>query len=741
MIQEMLPIFPADTTRINDHLAFCERNGTVYYFNGTMPIFSHPENDLASFRMFTSQLYVNGNCRQVEIVKAFGVSRISVKRSVKKYREQGPSSFFKKSVVRKPRVLTPGVIGEAQEMLAGGKTRRDVVEQLGVKRDTLVKAIRSGRIVETRKPDEKASVKSERSVQDSRAAMGMGCSRVLERVAAATGNLNEAPSVFEPSYDVPNGGVLCALPALLANGLLKNISNHFSLPKGFYSVVQIFLLLGFMSLSRVKNIERLRYVSPGEWGGLIGLDRIPEVKTLRSKLKTIAETGRVVEWSALLSTGWMESESDMAGVLYIDGHVRVYHGSKTKLPKRYVSRERLCLRGMTDYWVNDKTGRPFFVVSTPFTEGLIQNLEKDIVPRLLKDVPDQPDDGELEADPRLCRFVTVFDREGYSPGFFKRMWEQRIACQTYNKYPKDEWPDSEFAEYLIQMPHGNKVKMKLAERDIVLSNKFPAREIRKLTDSGHQVSVLSTDYKSDMTVVALHMFSRWSQENFFKYMIQHFDIDALVCHEKEKADETGKVVNPSHRTVEGQIKKLAGKLGRKKAEFGGIVLEGELKSGEVSEYESKKGELRQDIELLEEDLERLKKKRKKIPKHVTLGELPEEERFVRVSSKRKQLADTIKMVAYRGETAMALILREILERPGDARSLLRGIYATEADLIPNQSDKTLKVRLHHLANQMSDKAVQLLFENLNSTQTVYPGTDLKMIYELVSIPNPPSQEF
>ena len=114
--------------------------------------------------------------------------------------------------------------------------------------------------------------------------MGMGCTRVLDRVAAALGSLEAAPVEFEAAQDVPWGGVLWALPALLANGLLRHSPKYFHLPKGFYSVVNIFLLLAFMALARIKSAEGLRYCPPGEWGKLLGLDRLPEVRTLRQKL-------------------------------------------------------------------------------------------------------------------------------------------------------------------------------------------------------------------------------------------------------------------------------------------------------------------------------------------------------------------------------------------------------------------------------------------------------------------------
>ena len=103
--------------------------------------------------------------------------------------------------------------------------------------------------------------------------------------------------------------------------------------------------------------------------------------------------------------GWSRNQ-EAAGTLYVDGHVRVYHGSQTKLPRRFVSRERLCLRGMTDYWINDQQGLPFFVISTPFTTGLLDMLSNEIVPRLLKDVPPQHTDEGLDEGQVSCALYT-----------------------------------------------------------------------------------------------------------------------------------------------------------------------------------------------------------------------------------------------------------------------------------------------------------------------------------------------
>lgn len=566
--------------------------------------------------------------------------------------------------------------------------------------------------------------------------MGMGCTRAVERVLASLGKLSEAPSRFKANLDVAYGGVLWALPALLSNGLLRHTKPHFNLPNGFYSAVHIFLLLAYMALSRIRTNEQLRYSPAGEMGILLGLDRIPEVRTFRGKIKHLSQTGQVKEWAAVLSKEWMEAEPEAAGTLYVDGHVRVYHGSQTKLPMRYVSREKLCLRGMSDYWVNDQQGRPFFVISTPFTTGLLEMLRNEIVPRLLKEIPRQPTAQALEADQYLHRFTLVFDREGYSPAFFKEMWqEHRIACVTYHKYPKGDWPEEEFEDQTGRGPHGEEIRMKIAERGSYLGDKTKGlwvREVRKLSQSGHQTSVLSTEYKAESCALGIRMFARWCQENFFRYMMQHFNIDAIMCYDIERTDETKRVVNPAYRKIEAQIKSKAGKLGRKLREFAERTLSAVPPPEEIEQYERQKGELIEQIDLLKKDIAGLKETRQKTSKHIPLSDLPETDRFFQLASTRKQFVDTIKMIAYRSETAMAAILRESLVRSDDARSLLRDIYTTEADLLPNEEEGTLTVRLHHLTNRLSDQAARDLAKHLNNTDTIYPGTNLRLRYELVS---------
>lgn len=570
----------------------------------------------------------------------------------------------------------------------------------------------------------------------------MGCTRPLERVAAALGQLEVAPTCFVAAQDVSCGGVLWGLPALLSNGLLAHPDKYFKLPKGYYSLIHIFVLVGFMALARIKSLEGLRYCPPGEWGKLLGLDRIPEVRTMRAKLSLLAQGG-VQEWSAQLSQAWMEADPELAGRLYVDGHVRVYHGAQTPLPKRYVSRERLCLRGTTDYWVNDKEGKPFFVISRAPNEGLIAVLREQIVPRLLKEVPGQPRLEDLAAAKkgpgRLHRFSVIFDREGYSPLLFKEFLEQFIACYTYRKNPGEDWPQSEFSERTVQLPHGQESKMKLAERGVFLGGILWVREIRKLTQSGHQVAIVATDFITPMEGVAGHMFARWSQENFFKYTTEHFGIDRLLEYQTEPLSETVQVVNPAWRKLSSEIKQQAAKLARKRAQFGALSLEEQPEAGPVETYQQEKSQLQEEVQQMTKDLDGLKENRRQTAHHIPVEQLPEKEQFVQLTWAKKHLVDMIKMVAYRAETALSVILRPHLSNRDEARSLLREIFRTEADLIPDEKAGTLTVRLHHLANPVSDERARKLAEELTEAEVLFPGTNLRLIYELVSAQIPPNQ--
>ena len=564
--------------------------------------------------------------------------------------------------------------------------------------------------------------------------MGYATTRTDERVAAAMGLLASAPPRFQAACDVPQGGVLLGLPALLAVGLLRHTTALYTLPNGFYGLASIFLLLGLMALARIKSLEQLRYVAPGEWGNLLGLDRIPEVRTLRGKLEILCrQAGRAIRWNTALAREWIAGQGESELIFYTDGHVRVYTGDLTPLPRHYVARERLCLRGTTDYWINAMDGQPFFLVNKEVDPGLLATLRHDLVPWLETHAPASAElQQRMQLDPLQHRFTLVFDREGYSPEFFHEMKQRRIAILSYHKFPKEDWPVEEFHTCRVRLAGDEVTALQLAERGSRLSNGLWVREVRKLSETGRQTSLLSTNYRTDFTALAVSMFARWSQENFYKYMRQHYSLDRLAEYGTEPVPDQIQAVNPTWRQLDSQIRAKTAIRRRQLALFGAGELQSSLAEPEVARYQQKKAQLQEEIENLSRDIDELKKQRKLTPHHLPVKDLPESDRFSRLLTERKHFIDTIKLIAYRAETSMALLLRDKLNREDDTRALLRQIYETEIDLVPDLQTNTLTVRLHHLTQAAHDEAVRHLCTELNATETLFPGTDLKLVYQLGS---------
>ena len=570
--------------------------------------------------------------------------------------------------------------------------------------------------------------------------MGYGATRSLERVAAAMGALEAAPIIFEAARDVSQGGVLLALPALLAVGLLRHSAELYTLPNGFYGLSSVLVLLALMALARIASIEQLRYAAAGEWGNLLGLDRVPEVRTLREKLKLLcAEQGRAARWNAALAKEWIgqrEIEQSSGLAFYIDGHVRVYHGELTKLPRHYVPRERFYLRATVDYWVNALDGKPFCYFNQAVDHGLVQALRGDVLSWLEANVTLSAEhQRRMAEDPRAPRFTVIVDREGYSPDLFLDWQKERIAALTYHRYPDGEdWRAEEFQEQTVKLVNGETVRMKLAERGTHVGKRpgLWVREVRKLAADGHQVSIVSTNFTGDAASQAVALMARWSQENFFKYMREHFGLDALVQYGTEEIPAAVTVLNPAWRALDGEVRKKQAEWKSLQKLQRNVGLTQPLSEAAVRSYERHQGQVQECIEQLQPELEQLKKRRRQTPRQISVQDLPEPDRFTRLRTERKYFLDTLKMIAYRAETSMASTIRETLKRTDDARALLRQIYDTEVDLVPDPAAKTMTVRLHHLTQAAHDAAVRYLCEELTATETIFPGTDLRLVYKLGS---------
>jgi hypothetical protein len=646
--------------------------------------------------------------------------------------------FFLSKPQRKPRVLTDEVILKIHSYLELGEDIDFICSQLSLKKATLKKAIRQGRVMVPDKPVHQTTLptKSQRNALDNNQAIGKACSNVMQRVLAMKTGAG-CPIQFYHQTDLQNAGVLLALPALLSQGLLR-YEHDFKLENVYYSSRSIFISLAILSLLRIKNLSKVDSLSPGELGRTIGLDRIPEVKTLRIRIAQFCEKANIEKWRMQLSKDWMENSPELSAVLYIDGHVKLYYGKDTSPPKRFVSRMRLCLSGTTDYWVNDALGQPFFVVNKTISSGLIQTIKKDLLEAFNSDVPNQPTQEELQENKHLGRYMLVFDREGYSPDFIHDMWVERISIATYKKNVTDKWDNAEFTEYTGTLPFGTQKNIALAERGVLLQNKGSkkkiwAREIRSLSKSGHQTSIVTTNYTLPIIMIGLYMFARWSQENFFKYMMQEFGIDSLVSYAKEEVDDTTMLVNPEYRRLENLRRKKTSKLNVIKAKFATLTLQQEsIDSTNMEKYLSKKEELKKEIEQVEFDIENVKTQRKSVPKQIEYRKLPENKKFDKVVNQRKHFLDTIKLIAYRAETALSNIAKEYMAHKDESRLLLKQIYQTDANLIVDKEKQLLIVEIHTLSHWKDDIVLEKLCQIMNETETKFPDSNLTLFYRTVS---------
>jgi hypothetical protein len=733
--QALIPGFPVGAQRIGESLSILERDGQVIYFVGGDNYFSHPQDDVKSRRYVLASLMENSHVRAVDLEDApLLIPHRTLMNWTAQYRKEGSASFFRNAPVTRPSVMSADVSAQCAALLAEGLRPSVVARRVGIQESTLRKALKRQAVAvlpECAEPHGQqvaGSTKAERSRDDAQAASGMGtaCTRADERVAAAVGLAQCATTRFEPGQDVQMAGLLTGLPALCANGLLSGLGRHLRLSPGFYSALHILVVLGFMALGRIRRPEGLRHIPPGEFGKVIGLDRVPEVRTLREKIAVMAATGNPGAWMKELSKSWMEGDPEEAGYLYVDGHVRVYNGELATLPRRFVSRERLCLRGTTDYWVNDAVGRPFFVVSKAVTEGLADALLKDIVPELLLSVPQQPTAAELDNDPQLHRFVMVFDREGATHSLLSQLWQQRIGALTYRKNVRDVWPEGEFIEQEVVAPGGGSARMKLSMRHTTLGAgraSIAVTEVRRLTQSGHQTAVITTAQRLDPTLIASRMFSRWCQENFFAYMMQHFDIDGLIEYGVQSLPGTVRVVNPAWRALDVAVKKARQTERRLQAAVTKCTLDDAVEI-------QKKAESFEAMQAAQEALKQLRLKRKETPRKVTIDSLPEEQRPNELLPLGKMFCDTVKMIAYRAETAMVALLRRHLKNEAEARALIRDLFVASADIEPDDVAKTLTIRIHHMANPAQNKAVAALLDDLTKQAFSHPETGAKMIYTL-----------
>jgi hypothetical protein len=566
---------------------------------------------------------------------------------------------------------------------------------------------------------------------DQQAALGIAASRIEERVACSLGQSGVPDIKFEQGQALSCAGVLFLLPALIAQGLLKTKEVYTWPSKVYYSLESIVLTLAFMALLRIKNPEQLKQCKPGEIGRVIGLDRIPEMKCLRSKLQLLTSQNQAMPLNNLLVDSWYkEDSSEDADFLYIDGHVRIYYGNKANLPVKYVSRQKLCLNATTEYWVNDAKGMPVMMVMGELTEKLQTVIEEQIIPQLQK-TKLLAADGPMVANQPVCTFV--FDREAYQPAFFKRLWEKyKIAIITYRKNVKDKWTDQSFESIGVKVMQQT-INMQLCELGTQLGG-YWFREIRRLNGDGHQTAIITTHPTLETQFIAGRMFARWSQENFFRYLIQDYDFDKIVSFGTEPVNPEKEIVNPEYRKLCHQLKKLREKIRRVEARFYPLLqLVIDQPIDELPAISPRLAEYKEKIEDFRKQEETLLLQRSQIKPRLKVIQMPEEKRYNKLKTENKLLMNVLRMICYRAESAVAEYIAPYLAKEEDEkRMVVKQIIQSNADISPDYINKTLTVTLHSLSANRFNKAASELAQLLNHTETVFPGTNLRMIYKITA---------
>ena len=539
--------------------------------------------------------------------------------------------------------------------------------------------------------------------------------RCADRLLARLGLLEDAPPLFGSATAVPRAGVLLALPVLIASGVFECAQKIYGdLGPAFYGLRTSLLTLLLMALWRIKRPEGLKEYSPQDLGRVLGLDRAPEVKTLRRKLARLAAAGRAAQFGQALAQQRVALRGAALGFLYTDGHVRVYHGQHA-LPKAHVARMRISLPATSDYWVNDSAGDPLFVVTAQANAGLVKML-----PAILN---------QVRALVGKRRVTVVFDRGGYSPKLFQQILLARFDLLTYRKGRYPRIPRRRFQTRRTR-GGGRTVAYVLADQEVrLLKGKLRLRQVTRLMDNGHQTLILTSRRDLAAAQVAYRMFERWRQENFFKYLREEYALDALVEYAAVPDDPTREVPNPAWAALDAQLRQAQAHLDRLQAEYG---LEALTNLGEqrrtMRGFKTAQGKLGQKIWNAWQRVLQLEKRRAAIPRRLPVQAVLKEP-VVKLAPERKHLTNLIKMVAYQAESDLLRLVAPHYRRAGDeGRTLIQSALASAADL--EVAQKELRVILAAQSSPHRTRAIAALCEELNQTKTVFPGSKLRLHYSI-----------
>jgi len=747
-----VPEAPAGQVSINDRLWFLECDGYINVFLREISLYRFSRDDDLVLRFVSVNLRLDGHATQREIAQAFGHSIRSQMRWEKWYREEDLAGLEDGARTGRPR----GVAGGKRVFLAmwfeQGLSNREIARRLGVSEATVRRELSRLGLSHSSPAEDDLFKEEEGEVGDDDQEEEDGAdtnsvdeapkpalappgtldvdplSRVLDRFLAQSGLIEDAVPFFAEAEKLPRAGVLLAVPLFAASGALAVFERIYgSLGAAFYGLRSTVVCLFLMALLRIKYPENLKEYSPPDLGQIMGLDRMPEVKTLRRKLRQLAGAKKGEELMRGLAELRIEGDIGRVGYIYLDGHVREYHG-KHPLGKAHITGKRISAPAATDTWVNDAEGDPLFVVTSELNAGLTKML-----PKILTEVR------EMVGKER--RVTVIFDRGGYSPRLFVQLKEMGFDLITYRKGTKDPVAPEEFREAKVErggkketwwihdkaeVPIGIRhkaTKEKEAEPWLVM------RQVSRLRKDGEGVTqVLTTRTQDDLAAeeVLVRMFSRWRQENFFKYMKPEFALDALTQYGVEELSAEADRPNPERKKLEKKRKKVKAKLANLLSQLGEEVEQNvESRRRTVRGLKIANAALRREIAEVTKNLEELTSRIEGLPARVKADGLR------RLERDQKLVVDAVKMVAYQVESDLHRMLFGRYKRADDeGRTLLHAIFQSSAKL--EIEDKKLKVTIARLSSAHRTKALQELCDELNKVNAKFPGSDLRIVLAVES---------
>jgi hypothetical protein len=529
--------------------------------------------------------------------------------------------------------------------------------------------------------------------------------RATEFTLARMGMIQEQSALFPPTGTVRYAGVMLAMAMLPVTGLLDAVKEKLGqLANGLYGVRAIVTTLVAMALLRCKRPEQLKGFDPAALGAVVGLARAPEMKTLRRKVAGLAsDEGAVVALVREMARRHVDRVRDAVAFLYVDGHVRPYFG-KTRLGKTHDAVTHAVLPATTDYWLSDAKGAPVLVVVTEGNGAMTTTM-----PQLL-------DEARRAVGPDIEPTV-VFDRGGYSPKLFKLIRARNFHLITYRKGKHPEIQRRDFATIMVRRG-GSEHPTLVCDKRVRIKGYGLMRCVAVLRSDGRQTHVLTTRTPEQLPTreVLERMFSRWQQENFFKYLEESFAFDALWTYDVIDGDPSRTVPNPDRAFYDRRIKELGRELTQCMA------------AKERAPHAAR-------ITVLEQRIATCRELRDVLDKRAPIGEVREREGHdvLELARAPKLLGDVIKMTAFHIESMLLTAMAPHLARARDeGRAVIADFMQLDGRLEP-QSDHLL-VTLHPASAPRYTHALEALCENVNALEQCFPGTNTRLRFRVAPPP-------